>query len=58
MSKGGLVSVRAVAVSRALLSIVWAFQGSYDSVVVLRLEVVRLDGASGALVRSGLEVVN
>ena len=54
----GLVSIRVVAVSRALLSIVWAFQGSYDSVVVLHLEVVWLDGASGTFVHLVLEVVN
>jgi hypothetical protein len=54
----GLVSIRAVAVRRALLSIVWAFRGTYDSVVVLHLEVMWLDGASGTLVHSVLEIVN
>jgi hypothetical protein len=37
----------AVRTRRVLLSIVWAFQGSYDAVVVLHLEDVWLDGVSG-----------
>ena len=53
-----LRSIRAVAASRAHLSIVWAFQGSYDSVVVLHLEGVWLDDASGTLVAAILQVVN